>query len=352
MAEVLVDHAPSLGRNRHEDRTRVRGNKRGGRGRCACLGTLPALRLELLADGLVDHGPLLHRGGVVDVHRIDLIDRELGARSSPRSPTASARHCRQCRIMFMSPEHLSCKPWSSAGVGPRWPITPKNVPCSGLGDQGHHVVQERPFLLHDLADLGQVLVVHTRDHHRVHLDQDVALGQHLESLLLAFDQDLGRLAPADPFVLPEDPGINLLPDFGIDAVDRDRDMLDVGPGQLVDAVGQGQAVGRHAELDIGRLLREHPERGEGALGVAERVSRTCNSEHRHLRDRRGHRQRLLHGLLGRQQLRDDPGARLVGTVVLAVAVVALDIARRGHGHVHAGEVVVGLLRIAGVIEDA
>ena len=58
------------------------------------------------------------------------------------------------------------------------------------------------------------------------------------------------------------------------------------------------------------------------------------------------REPLVHALVrpsALAQLGHDAGPGLVGAVVLAVAVVALDVAGRGHRHVHAGIVVMGLL---------
>ena len=106
VSEVFVDDAASLRGDRHQDGADVGGNG-GGRLRGGRRRALLRLRLQFLADRLVDHGSLFHRGRVIDVHRVDLFKREFRPRSSPNSPTASARHCRQCRIMFMSPEHLS-----------------------------------------------------------------------------------------------------------------------------------------------------------------------------------------------------------------------------------------------------
>jgi hypothetical protein len=185
---------------------------------------------------------------------------------------------------------------------------------------------------------------------RARLHEDVALDEHLQPELLPLDQD-GRSVPAaDPLVLPVDPRVDPRSDVGIDAVDSDGDVLDVVFCQLVHAVGQGQAVRRDAQLDVGRLLRQHAKGGEGPFRVGQRIARTGDAQDGHLRDVGRDRPGLFHGLLRRQDLRDDPGPRLVGAVVFAVAVVTLNVAGGGDGDVHAGEVMVGLLGIAGVIE--
>jgi hypothetical protein len=90
---------------------------------------------------------------------------------------------------------------------------------------------------------------------------------------------------------------------------------------------------------------------EGLLRVGQRVARAGDAQHRHLRDLAGHGQHLLHRLVGRELLADHAGAAFIAAVVLAIAVVALDVAGRRHGHVHAGVVVVGLFAVAGVVLD-
>ena len=81
------------------------------------------------------------------------------------------------------------------------------------------------------------------------------------------------------------------------------------------------------------------------------VARPCDPEHGKLRHLVGDRDHLAPRLVGRQLLRDHARAALVGAVVFAIAIVALDVAGRRDGDVHAGEVVVRLLGIAGVVLD-
>ena len=63
----------------------------------------------------------------------------------------------------------------------------------------------------------------------------------------------------------------------------------------------------------------------------------------------GDRDDLPRRLLRRQLLADHAGARFVGAVVLAIAVVALDVAGRRDRDMHAGEVVMRLLAVAGMV---
>ena len=165
------------------------------------------------------------------------------------------------------------------------------MPCSGDGDQRHDVVQERAARLDGLVHLDEVLVVDARDHHRVDLAQNAALGQHLEAAHLVLRQDLGGLTAEDALAVPEDPRIDLRADVRIDHVDGDRDVIDIVFGDRVDMLGQREAVRRQAQLDVGSGLRDQLEGLEGLLRIGERVARAGDAEHRHLRDRRRDGQR-------------------------------------------------------------
>ncbi len=221
----------------------------------------------------------------------------------------------------------------------------------GLGNERHDVVQEGAALFHLAVHLVQVLVVDARDQHRVDLGEHAARREHLQPQHLALVQDFGGLVTAHAPVLPEYPRVNLLAHRRVHHIDRDGDVIDVVFADFIDVVGQRQAVGGQAQLDVGRLLLQHAEGFEGFRRVGQRVARAGDAQHRHLRDFAGHGHYFAHGLIGREFLRDHAGPRLVAAVVLAVAVVALDVARRRHGDMHARVVVVGLFGIAGVVFD-
>ena len=87
------------------------------------------------------------------------------------------------------------------------------------------------------TDFFEVFVVDSRDHHRIDLHQNAAIGQHLQTLLLLLDQDPGPFFTLDTAVVPEYPWIDLGADLGIHAIDRDRDMVDVVPAQPIDLLG-------------------------------------------------------------------------------------------------------------------
>lgn len=68
-------------------------------------------------------------------------------------------------------------------------MTSKKGAVPGRGDEQHQVVQEGAFGLDELGDRSQVHIVHAGDQHRVDLDQDAALDQHLQTLPLLLDED-------------------------------------------------------------------------------------------------------------------------------------------------------------------
>jgi hypothetical protein len=131
-------------------------------------------------------------------------------------------------------------------------------------------------------------------------------------------------------------------DFGIDTVDGDGHMVDVVLGDFVHMLGQGQAVGGQAQLDVRCLVRQLPESLEGASGVGQGVTGAGDAQHGHLRNGGRHGQHFGDGLIRVQQLGHHARPRLIGAVVFAVTVVALDITGRRHRHMHAGEVMVSV----------
>ena len=221
-----------------------------------------------------------------------------------------------------------------------------------VGDQRHDVVQERAARLDLAVDVQQVLVVDAGDHHRVDLRQDAGVAQHFQAQHLAFVQDARRFDPGPALVVVEDPRVDVLTDFRIDHVDGDRDVVDVQALQAVDIVRQRQTVGREAQLDVGGELGELFESLDRLLGAGrEAVAWAGDADHGKLRDLGGDREDFADGLFGGQLLADDAGTAFVGAVILAVTVVALDVAGRSHRDMHAGVVVVSLFTVAGMVLD-
>ncbi len=74
-----------------------------------------------------------------------------------------------------------------------------------------------------------------------------------------------------------------------------------------------------------------------------------DSQHGHLRDRRRDGQNFLGRLFGRQLFADDAGARLIGAIIFAIAIVALNVAGGRDRDMHAGVMVMRLLAVARVV---
>ncbi len=198
---------------------------------------------------------------------------------------------------------------------------------------------------------SEVLAVDAGDHHRVDLAENAARSEHFEAAKLPLRKDLGGFHARVALVFVENPRIDFRADLRVHHVDRDGHVIDLVFGDGLDVIRQHEAVGREAKLDVRRLLRHEFEGLEGLGRVRERIARPGDAKHRHPRDGGGDRQRLFHRLLWRQPLAHHAGAGLVGAIVFAVAVVALDVAGRRYGHVHARIMVVGLLAVAGVVFD-
>ncbi len=270
-------------------------------------------------------------------------------RSSPSRPTASARHWRQWRMRRASISQARLQPLQLGRGRAPLPGAPVVGPVLRRRDERDEVHQERPLPPDRPHHLRQVRVVHPGDHHRVDLDQHPPGDQPADPLELPLREDPRRLAPAHLPPVADDPGVDPLADLGVGHVDGDRHVAHPGRHQPVDVVGEREAVGGEAERQVRCRAADPRERGVGRVRVGERVPRPGDAHHRELRHLRGDGEHLADRVLGRQPLRDHAGPALVRAVVLPVAVVALDVARRGHRHVHAREVVVRLLAVAGVI---
>ena len=117
-------------------------------------------------------------------------------------------------------------------------------------------------------------------------------------------------------------------------------------------IGQREPIGGDAQLDIGDLLGNQGERRLGLLPVVAGIAGAGDAEDRELRHLVGDGDDLAQRLLRRELFRDDAGTAFVGAIVFAVAVMALDVAGGRDRNVHAGEVVMRLFRVAGVVLDA
>ena len=88
---------------------------------------------------------------------------------------------------------------------------------------------------------------------------------------------------------------------------------------------------------------------EGFVGIRQRIAGTGNAEHGHLRNVRGNGEHFFSCLLRRQPFTHNSRPRFIRAIVLAVAVVALNVAGWRHGHMHARIVVVRFFAVAGMV---
>ena len=128
-------------------------------------------------------------------------------------------------------------------------------------------------------------------------------------------------------------------------------MIDVHSGEFINMIGQSQTIGREAQLDVRNGFHNLIKRRLGLLPIVTGIAGASDAEHRELRHIIGHRNHLAYGLIRREFLRDHTGAALIGAVIFAIAIIALNVARGRYGHMHAREIMMCLFRIAGMIFD-
>ena len=115
-------------------------------------------------------------------------------------------------------------------------------------------------------------------------------------------------------------------DLGVGHVDRHRDVADAQAGEALRVLREREPVRREAEGEVGRGAADPLERRVRRGRVRERVAGAGDADDGELRHLGGDGEHLAHRLLRREPLGDHAGPALVRAVVLAVAVVALDVA--------------------------
>ena len=111
-------------------------------------------------------------------------------------------------------------------------------------------------------------------------------------------------------------------------------MGDLELRQFIQIGRQPQAVGGQAQQEVRKPLPNQANGFQGLFGVGERVSRAGDARHG---DAGLFLQDLFQvgdGLLGLEHRAGDPGAALVDAIILAVAIIAHDVALRRHRQVH------------------
>ena len=346
VTEMLVDTAAPLGAHRHQlGRGLGHGFGQFGRGAGHRLVAVGPLALDHFAVQAPRLG-IVGRRGLGQLVQGEVL-RQILAQHADGIGTALATVAHQ----IGAAGQLVLQFLQLGGVGAALAAEAEGGAVRRIGDQRHDVVEEGAARLDRRVDLQQMLVVDAGDHHRIDLDQDPLGGQALKAFHLALVQDGRRLDPGMAPAVEEDPRIDPGADLGVDHVDGDGDVVDIVIGQGVHMVGHGQTVGRDAELEVGQRLFHRPEGLEGLAPVIHGIAGAGDAQHRKLWHLGRHRQYLARRLLGGQLLAGDAGPRFVGAVVFAITVIALDVAGRRHRHMHAGEIVVGLLAIAGMVLD-
>jgi hypothetical protein len=140
----------------------------------------------------------------------------------------------------------------------------------------------RPSAFHLRRNSRYLLVVDARNENGVDLDQDSRATQSLQCSQLPLQQQ-GRaiLAAQDALAVPN-PGINARASRGIEGVDGDGQVAQVQPCQLGRMLGQGKAVGRQAEQQVGVLRADQAQRLQGGVRVGKGITRTRDADHGHI----------------------------------------------------------------------
>lgn len=161
---------------------------------------------------------------------------------------------------------------------------------------------------------------------RVYLDGDAPRLQSFNGADLPIEQQFrAPYAPVYDFSVP-DPTVDLLPDPRIDGIDGYGDMGNADFGDLVEVVCHSEPVGRKTQKHLRKLFSYEAQRLHRLPGVGKRVSGAGDSGDR---DFRFVFEDFFHIPASLRRGKNGAGhARpaLIDTVVLAVAVVAPDIA--------------------------
>ena len=109
-------------------------------------------------------------------------------------------------------------------------------------------------MLNDTAHFFKVGVIDTGDHDRIDLNQYALLYQHIQTLLLLLDQDLGTFLTFNATIVPVDPRIDLSTYLGVHGINGDGHVIDIMLSQFFNGSGERQTVGGHTQFDIRCLL--------------------------------------------------------------------------------------------------
>ena len=201
----------------------------------------------------------------------------------------------------------------------------------------------------NVCDMGGV---HAGDADGIDLDQHPTVCQFADGPPLVLPQQRRRVGPPAALVANLNPSVNAGPHGRVDRVDGDGNMREFECGQLVDIRPHVEAVGRHAQQDVGVLVADQPEGAQGLLGVSKRIARPGNSHHRNVRSELALPLKVPQCFLRRYERGRDARPRLVDAGILAVAELALHVAACGHREVNTAMRMPGLDIEAGMVRKA
>lgn len=197
---------------------------------------------------------------------------------------------------------------------------------SVLRNQRYDVDEMRARRAGAFGDGADMMVIDSRNQHGVDLDGQPERSRAGDALELIGDQSLGGRDAVDALALPRDLRGDLRLDQRIDGIDRHRQRRDADRCNLLDALGQHQAVRRQAQHQL-RPALVHQGKCAERVRRRQRIAGAGDADHI---DRGTQLQRPLDDvdrLLRRQQPCGDAGT-LVAPVEIANAERAINVAAR------------------------
>ncbi len=183
----------------------------------------------------------------------------------------------------------------------------------------------------EAGDVGDAVQGDAGDEDGVDLDRDAAGFESGDGRLLAGDDQLPGRAAAQDFAAVAHPPVDLSGNVGVDGVHGDGDVADAQLGDRIQMGWYFQAVAGHTQQQVRVAFFDQRQTGQGLVGVRERVARAGDADHGQVRHLGPHPVDIVGGLFRRQDRGGHPRAGFRHTVELAVAVVALHIARGATG---------------------
>ena len=128
-----------------------------------------------------------------------------------------------------------------------------------------------------------MFVIDSGKNDRIDFDGDPLFFQPLQRFKLVHQQNHRAFFARIEALAVTHPGINLRADFGVDCIDRQRDMADIQPRQFFDMHADVQPVRRNAEQHVGITFSDEPQRFHRLFGICKRIARPGNADDRYLR---------------------------------------------------------------------